>query len=210
MLYPNLNSPIIDVSQDKAIALSLKGANTYFLIDYSKTDIEKKINIILDSKKTTTIFLYVLCNAKHKNYQITCNHKQNSHCNINVKTLVTNQGFVKFDISNSVDKNILNCKINQDIQGLTFDNDSKITVTPAILANANKIIANHSVNIGNVNPEVLFYLQSRGLTKSQATIKLIQGMFENINIESSKLHLNAYNSIIQHVHKLFKINYEKY
>ena len=210
MFDTNLKDQIINVLQNDNQALTLKNENLHYVLDYSSSSINKKINIVLEVNKSVTIFIYILCNASQKEYEIRCEHKQGSQCNIIIKTLVNNRGTVKLNISNIVNQNISYCKINQDIQGITFDNDSKIVVTPSILASNNKIVANHAVNIGNVNPDALFYLRSRGLSKSEATIKLIQSMFEDLHIESYKIHLNAYNNILQHVDKLFKINYEKY
>lgn len=203
MFNKNLN-PIIDISKINKSLLNLKDAHNFFIIDHLVHDGYKKININLKKNKQINVYLYIICNAKNKQYEITCNHKQSSQCNIFIKTLVNTKGNVKVNIKNIVDKNINNVKINQDVQGLIFDANSKINVTPSMLIDNNKIVANHSVNIGSLNPESLFYLMSKGLTKSQATIKLTEGMFKDLYIEQSMEHLKVYNNMIKQVNNLLK------
>jgi Fe-S cluster assembly scaffold protein SufB len=202
MCNTNLNN-IIDISRTKK-ELILKNQNKFFIIDNEPQNTDQKIKIIIDSNKQINVFLYILCNSKNKQYSLICKHNPSSQCNIFIKALVNNAGQVKINVKNIVDKNINNVKINQDIQGLTFDDNSKIIITPSMLIDNNKIIANHSVSIGNLNPDAIFYLMSRGLSKNQATTKLIESMFNDLYIEDSKKHVDVYNKTLLQVNKLIK------
>lgn len=205
MCDKNLNSIIhISLIKNKNNNLVLKNKDAFFIIDDTKQNVNKKISVVLNRNQNINIFLYVLCNNENKNYSFACHHQNSSQCNLNIKTFVNHKGTIKFDIKNEVNKNISNVKINQDIVGLLFDDGSKISVTPSMLIDNNRIIANHSVNIGNINPETLFYLMSRGLTKNQATIKLIESMFSNLYIEGSQPHISAYNNILLEINKLIR------
>jgi Fe-S cluster assembly scaffold protein SufB len=200
-----LNTNLIDISKVKTNTLILKNQCMFYIVDVENKDIDKQITIDLKENQTINVYLYTLCKAKNKQYKIKCIHKKNSRCNICIKALVNNCGNVKLNIENKVSKNISNVLINQDIQGITFDNDSKIIATPSMIISNNKIIANHSVSIGNLNPESLFYLTSRGLTSQQATIKLIESMFDKLHIEGSNDYLKIYDNLIQQANNLINI-----
>lgn len=198
MLNSNLNNNNI---------LTLKNKDQFFIIDYSPKNVNEKINFSLQPNEIINVYIYIIANNCKKHYEIICNHKHSSKFNIYIKALTNNKANVLMNVKNLVKQNIANVKINQDIQGITFDDESRINVTPSMLIGNNKIIANHSINIGNINPDALFYLMSRGLNKQKAIEILIKSMFNDLNVNSSKQHLNIYNNVLKQVNEL--IHYEK-
>jgi Fe-S cluster assembly protein SufD len=52
--------------------------------------------------------------------------------------------------------------------------------TPSLEILENDVLAGHKVTVGQLNEQEIFYLMSRGLSRSQAKQLLIQGFFSNI------------------------------
>ena len=69
--------------------------------------------------------------------------------------------------------------VNQDNRIYTF-NQNHCIINPVLLIENNDITANHSAFIGNFDEEAVFYLMSRGITKSECYHLLVKG-FLNID-----------------------------
>ena len=61
---------------------------------------------------------------------------------------------------------------------LMLSDKAKATTVPSLEIEADDVNAGHAATIGRVDEELLFYLTSRGLTKSAATDMLIRGFIE--------------------------------
>ena len=64
-----------------------------------------------------------------------------------------------------------------------MDNDSVIVAKPILLIDEYDCFANHGASIGKMSDEDLFYLMSRGLTKNEAFLLILEGII-NPYIES--------------------------
>jgi Fe-S cluster assembly protein SufD len=129
-------------------------------------------------------------------------HDSNTYSNVNVKTFCSNGGVIKLNLTNTAPKNKEKIEQNQIIDGVVFDELSQIHVTPSMLIDTNVIKATHAVNIGNVNPDQLFYLMSRGVSKSKATVMILKGMFSGL--AHVKTTQNLYNKAITFLNKMIK------
>ena len=57
-----------------------------------------------------------------------------------------------------------------------MDNDSVVVAKPILLIDEFDCFANHGASIGKMSDEDLFYLMSRGLTKNEAFLLILQGI----------------------------------
>ena len=91
-------------------------------------------------------------------------------------------------------------KCAQLSRGIVMDNDSKVDAKPVLLIDEFDCFANHGASIGKVSDEDLFYLMSRGLSKNEAFILILDGIIrpfiDSIVIEEYK------NQISEKVAKL--------
>ncbi|GHU35405.1 hypothetical protein FACS1894166_13680 [Bacilli bacterium] len=76
------------------------------------------------------------------------------------------------------------------MEGVLLDNVSTIKVLPSMIVDTNSIKASHTVNIGNINPDQLFYLMSRGISQHDATIILLESMFSQIRETQNTIYLD--------------------
>ena len=95
-----------------------------------------------------------------------------------------------FDTTGKIDKGMAKSKCSQLSRGVVMDNISSITAKPILLIDEYDCFANHGASIGKMSDEDLFYLMSRGLTKKQAFLLILEGIvrpfIDAIPVESMK------------------------
>lgn len=98
------------------------------------------------------------------------------------KISVDNNATIKKGCSKSV--------AHQKTKGLTLNKNAMIKALPNLFIDEYDVIANHAASIGSLNPDDLFYLMSRGLSKNEASRIIIMGfitpLVECINDEETK------------------------
>jgi Fe-S cluster assembly scaffold protein SufB len=55
---------------------------------------------------------------------------------------------------------------------------AKIDAIPSVLVAADDVSASHGGTVGELDEAVIFYMQSRGLTREQAVRLIVEGFFE--------------------------------
>lgn len=65
-------------------------------------------------------------------------------------------------------------------ENLMLSKEAKAESKPALEILANDVRCTHSATISKVDPEQLFYLESRGLTPKSATSLILEGFFQSI------------------------------
>ena len=166
--------------------------NLYLVINEVK-DLEKTINLTLKNNNLVNIYCLVLANKCNKFLNINIEHTGSySTSNIYVKGLANNKANIKVNCVSSCQAKTSKNAINQTIDGLIFDNDSSIQALPCLDININDIVAKHTVNIGQVNPEIIFYLNTKGLSKLEAYQFLIDSFINDLNpyLTNHKLDIN--------------------
>jgi Fe-S cluster assembly protein SufD len=68
----------------------------------------------------------------------------------------------------------------QTNNNLVLNDGAKADTIPGLLIDADDLKCSHGATIGNVDPEQVFYLRSRGLSEEEARRMLIVGYFEEI------------------------------
>lgn len=80
-------------------------------------------------------------------------------------------------------------KIGKDANGvddflemkiLLLDEESQAVAEPKLEIEANEVKASHAATVGKIDPEELFYLQSRGLTKKEAEKLIVDGFLSEV------------------------------
>ncbi|MDD3049139.1 MAG: SufD family Fe-S cluster assembly protein [Bacilli bacterium] len=127
---------------------------------YELLEAEASVNVI-----TTTL------SKSFKAYDISCEHKH-SHTYSNMENYAINDEHGKLDIiaSGKIEKGAKGSKSHQSTRVLTLADGDKenVKVTPLLLIDENDVEASHACGIGEMNPEHLYYLQTRGLDKRSA------------------------------------------
>ncbi|MCQ3907808.1 MAG: SufD family Fe-S cluster assembly protein [Mycoplasmoidaceae bacterium] len=167
-----------------------------YLVSNDQKDITKTINLNLRNNNVVNLYCLALSNAKSKVININFNHLgDHSISNIFVKALANNHATIKVNCVSlckaKTHKNI----INQTIDGLIFDNDSLIQALPCLDINIDDIEAKHTVNIGQIDPEIIFYLNTKGLNKLEAYQFLIDSFINDLDPYLTKHNININKDI---------------
>lgn len=85
---------------------------------------------------------------------------------------------ILFDTAGKVEKEMAGSKCRQLSRGIVMDDSSSVTAKPILLIDEYDCFANHGAAIGKMSDEDLFYLMSRGLSKSEAFFLILQGILK--------------------------------
>lgn len=176
----------------------------------SKYELKKDSNLIIkkinniDSIKEQSIFslngenasvkrvLKTISNGDEK-YDVIVNHNSKStKSNIINHGVNIEDGALVFNVSSIVPEDMDKCYVNQSNRIINLTNN-KCSVSPNMYIDCFDVIANHSAFIGTFKDDELFYLQSRGINKIDATKLLIRGFLTSELSEDQK---ETYNKII--------------
>ncbi|MDE6047499.1 MAG: SufD family Fe-S cluster assembly protein, partial [Anaeroplasmataceae bacterium] len=105
-----------------------------------------------------------------------------------------NKGEILFDTTGQIIKGMAKSKCVQLSKGIVMDDVSSVTSKPILLIDEYDVVANHGASIGKMSDESLFYLMSRGLTRQEAFLLILEGIvypfIEKITDEKLKLSVN--------------------
>ena len=82
--------------------------------------------------------------------------------------------------------------IKQKTKGIIVDELSNIEADPALIIDENDVLASHGASIGAIDPEILYYLMSRGLTKEDAEKLVIEAYVSPYFKDYSETNLGKY------------------
>lgn len=194
--------------------------NNFELIKTSKI-----LNLNLSSKIIEQNFCYVIEAIENLNLDINLSLINSSKININILVFSFFDSIAKININSISSTNDAKIKINvygfsfdnskiifrvssevnraldnvviQNIFGLLMSNNSMITGEPILKINTEQIIAKHSLRIGSIDKEELFYLQSKGFSILSAKKILINSMIYNLltNCNDNEFANNVNNII---------------
>ena len=108
------------------------------------------------------------------------------HHNIDTTSVLFNYGICKNKSTVNINTNGLIIKdakrsnIRQKSKGILLDVESRISANPWLQIDEYDCLANHGAGIGAIDEEDLYYLMSRGLTKTDSEKLIIGGFVEPI------------------------------
>ena len=95
-----------------------------------------------------------------------------------------------FKVNGIIKQNMKNSDVRQITKGLILDPTGECLAEPILLIDYHDVKAYHGATIGKINDEDLFYLMSRGLSKEESFMLIINGLLEpfvkNLNDEVIK------------------------
>lgn len=119
-----------------------------------------------------------------ENYDFLVYHNfKNTNSNINTNGVSIKEGSILFNVSSFIPKDITGCVASQDNRIIIL-NDNECIIKPNLFIDCDDVIANHSAWVGSFSKDDLFYLQSRGINRDEATKLLLTG-FLTSNMSSS-------------------------
>lgn len=189
----------IDVMDNVCLYVLYIGNNTknkvkYNLKENSKLIVNKlmintsdDIEINLDGTCSRIEYNTSIINDNNNSYKEIINHNcSNTNSLISTHAINMNESNLILDIDAKVGNDSLNCTTNQDNK-IINKSCGKSEIKPNLFVDNNLIDATHSAFIGNFNPNVVFYLQTRGISKENMEKLLSTGfLLGNMNLNTQE------------------------
>ena len=126
-------------------------------------------------------------NVTHANCHISENIQTNhlvGNCKSEIikRSLATDKGQVAVNAKAVVSVAADGSDVAQSLKNVLLSDDAKIYSRPELEINTDDVIAAHGSTIGELDDTALMYLRSRGITKDQAKIMLIESFLQDANI----------------------------
>lgn len=109
----------------------------------------------------------------------------NTFGNVRAYCVAKNKGNILFDGVNKIYKGNHGSNSSLHIRGMILHDTAKIAANPALLIDEFDVSANHGATVGKISDDGLYYLMSRGISKEEATMLIVNGFLIPI-IESIK------------------------
>lgn len=104
---------------------------------------------------------------------LTANHiKGNTYAEINTYGIVLKECMLKLDVVGVIQSKAKNSKTHQTSRVMNFDTKPNTSVNPQLIIDENDVEASHAASVGQPDVLQVYYLQSRGMSRSES-LKLI-------------------------------------
>lgn len=126
-----------------------------------------------------------ICNGKETLDYYIYHDARNTNSNIKNNIVSVRSGKATVQVSTFIPKGMKECVANQNNRIISL-NEKKNEIRPNLYIDEYDVVANHSALIGKFSGEEIFYLQSRGISKEEATRLLLKGFLLS-DIENKKM-----------------------
>lgn len=201
-------SIIIDPTKKKInLTFDKAGVFNLYLFDYCKKKHVCQINIYLKNRIIVNIYCLILVYLQTEKITINVYHcKKKSQSFVKAKLFASKKANLIFNCFSRIEKNIIENNLEQSIDGFIFDDTAKIDVIPSLTTQTNNSNAKHNVNLGKIDPKILFYLSSKAIKNSQ----IYQLFLLNFFIQSNFLTIFKEKKIIETIENFFTITDNEY
>lgn len=145
-------------------------------LEESKEELE--INLLQEQANATVDLLSIANGASMQFLQRIEHQAKHTSSNISNFGVALQKGSILFDTTGKIRKKMAKSKCVQLSRGIVMDDVSSVTSKPILLIDEYDVIANHGASIGKMSDESLFYLMSRGLTKQEAFLLILEGIVQ--------------------------------
>lgn len=157
-----------------------------------------KVSINLVTEGVHLYYYYSNINYTNHSFFIEVHHKvSNSYSEIYNHGVNVASGKLDYYVEGIVPKSSIGCVCNQENQIINLK-DGKSTICPNLLIDSFDVVANHGAYIGKFPEEKIFYLMSRGISREESYMLLLNGFL----IPTDSIDLNQINDFLFEIKKL--------
>lgn len=184
-------------------------ANLTLIALISKGWHEKQfLNFYLDGKFSHLTFIALIFGENYEEFpfETISNHEiPHTEGYYHVRSALADHSkiFYKGNLIIKKSAQITNCHLSHDT--LMLSKNAKVETIPSLEIQADDVKAGHSATISKVDPELLFYFQSRGMAQKEASTLLTKAFMsadlDKISDPEVRKHLdNALDDLLNHAH----------
>lgn len=157
-----------------------------------------RVSINLVTEGVHLYYYYSNINYTNHSFSIEVHHKvSNSYSEIYNHGVNVLSGKLDYTVEGIVPKTSVGCICNQENQIINLK-DGKSTICPNLLIDSFDVVANHGATIGKFPEEKLFYLMSRGISRKESYMLLLNGFL----IPTDSIDLNQINNFLKEIKRL--------
>jgi Fe-S cluster assembly protein SufB len=104
----------------------------------------------------------------------------NTTSNVISKSISVGEGRSTYRGQVHIPKHLKGCKNNTECDALLINTNSRTDTYPAISVRGNQHVTQHEASVSQVSEEMLFYLQQRGLSETQAMSLAVNGFINDL------------------------------
>lgn len=144
-----------------------------------------KVEVNIVTEGVTLYYYYNNINYSDNEFKIRVNHlKSKTHSEVFNHGVNVLNNILTYNVDGCVPKNSSKCICNQDNQIINMS-DGRSTILPILLIDNYDVDSNHGAYIGKFRDDEIFYLMSRGISRSESNRLLLNGFL--INTDSVEL-----------------------
>lgn len=118
-------------------------------------------------------------NHQHFDYHTMHHHRDDeSHSDIDFKVLLKDKSTSAYTGLIRIDEDALNCEAYQMNRNLLLNRGPKAESIPELEILCDQVRCSHGATMGPIDPEMIFYLKSRGLSHNEAVRTVVSGFIE--------------------------------
>ncbi len=191
--------------KNQKIDLKIDKNSTVVFLSMSKSSFDKNITFTIKKNCILKVYLIDLIKNSNHTFNIILNNESNCKSFLFAKIFASKNGEGSINVVSNVKQNNNNVTTEQEIKGFLLSDSAKINTIPSLVIDTNKINASHSVNIGHLNKDFIFYLESKGFDHMQAVNAIIENeisILKNTYYNSKKQKIDAYQDVKLTINKM--------
>lgn len=173
----NLNYQMIHTDNSKHKFVCSGNLNV-MQISINETEEELFVELVKENASCNVELLSLGYDCKKVFIQNICHNALSTVSNISNFGVSMNGSDITFDTTGKIISGMAKSVCRQLSKGIVMDDDSSVTSKPILLIDEYDVVANHGASIGKLSDESLFYLMSRGLTKLEAFLLILDGIIK--------------------------------
>ncbi|WP_031488976.1 SufD family Fe-S cluster assembly protein [Ureaplasma canigenitalium] len=203
LIAKNKNSFLYQIKNEQKILFSIEKNETqesYFLIHFDNENVDLEIDFQIKEGASALVQILILNFDDHKKSITTHLHLNGSDGKIinNVQVIGFNDSLTNIELNAYIPKKSHNNEAYQNIYANLFDR-AKAVGKPNLIIDSNEVKAGHSLQVGAISREIIFYLLSRGLSKNEAVKLILYSYFREIFNHFDDEIENRYQPVIDQV-----------
>ena len=142
-----------------------------------------KVSVVLNGEKAKSDIkcAYLLNDNNNLKLDIQVLHKvKNTASNQQIKGLATGKSSIVLTAGIKIPQNTNRCEGCQNHRAIVLSDTAKISATPQLEIWSDDVVCSHGSAVGPLPEESIYYLQTRGLKKSEAEKLLLSSFFNDI------------------------------
>lgn len=167
----------------------------YLSLENNSNTNDLTLNMYLLQQDISVSALNVAINesGKTQNQNLNVYHlHEDTASNFNTYAIANNNSILNIKNIGRINNGCPRCDLKQKTKGIIVDTYSNIEADPALIIDENDVMASHGASIGAIDPEVLYYLMSRGLTKEASEKLIIEAYISPYFKDYSETNLGKY------------------